>query len=591
MALALETVVKQLEDSGIIAQGKLQDFIPPKAHPKTVEELVRELFKQNHLTKFQAQQVAQGKAKALILGGYTLLDKIGAGGMGQVFKAEHRRMKRLVAIKMLPPAMTKDAAAVARFQREVEAAAKLRHPNIVAADDADEANGVHFLVMEYVEGTDLSVLVKKHGPLPGSKALSYILQAARGLEFAHKKGVVHRDIKPANLLVDSEGTVKILDMGLARIDAKGDAATQAELTGTGAVMGTVDYMAPEQALSTKGVDGRADIYSLGCTLYYLLAGKCTYDGDTLMAKLMAHPSAPIPAISEVQDGVREEVQAIFAKMVAKKAEDRYQSMTEVIADLERAIAGQSAASDLAPPAETTDTGLTKFFQQLPAAATKQAKAATTKQVAAPVDTAAKKNDPRLVLYGSIAGGVLAVIGIPLVLYFALSGGDNPPRRNPTVPEIAIPPPGDYALRFDGVKSFVEIPSLVGKLDGPLTLEAYVTPARIARDESGRVQSVISFSGPRSAGLTQPGAQWDAFVVTSAGQFKHMSPGETAIRDRRTHLAASWNGEQMRIFVDGVLSSQPPRTLAISMGAPAAHFRRLGSQAGWVRTNSLCRSDR
>ena len=149
--------------------GKLENFIPPKANPKSVEELVRELVKQNHLTKFQAQQVAVGKAKALILGGYTILDKIGAGGMGQVFKAQHRRMDRIVAIKMLPAAMMKDAAAVARFEREVRAAAKLEHHNIVTAHDADQANGVHFLVMQYVEGSDLSALVKKHGPLEGRR--------------------------------------------------------------------------------------------------------------------------------------------------------------------------------------------------------------------------------------------------------------------------------------------------------------------------------------------------------------------------------------------------------------------------------------
>src|SRR5271170_129774 len=207
MGLPLETVVKQLEDSGIVAAGKLKDFVPPNASPKTAEELVAELVKQKHLTKFQAQHVAAGKTKSLILGAYTILDKIGAGGMGQVFKATHRKMKRIVAIKMLPAAMTRDAAALARFQREVEAAARLRHTNIVAADDAAEANGVHFLVMEYVEGKDLSVLVKKNGPFPVAKALNYILQAAKGLEFAHQKGVIHRDIKPANLLLGADGTV------------------------------------------------------------------------------------------------------------------------------------------------------------------------------------------------------------------------------------------------------------------------------------------------------------------------------------------------------------------------------------------------
>jgi serine/threonine protein kinase len=323
MPLALETVVKQLTDSGIVVEGKLAKFVPPKAQPKDGETLLRELYKQNLLTKFQAQQLAAGRTKSLIMGNYVILDKIGAGGMGQVFKAEHRRMRRVVAVKTLPTALTKDAAALARFQREVEAAAKLRHPNIVAADDADEANGVHFLVMEYVDGKDLSARVKQNGPLSVDEAVSFTLQAAKGLAFAHQKGIVHRDIKPANLLVDDEGTVKILDMGLARIESSGDVSAQAELTGTGTVMGTVDYMAPEQALSTKHADARADVYSLGCSLYYLLTGKAIYYGDTLMAKLLAHRSNPIPPLRSVRPDVSEPIDAVFRKMVAKNVEERY----------------------------------------------------------------------------------------------------------------------------------------------------------------------------------------------------------------------------------------------------------------------------
>jgi formylglycine-generating enzyme required for sulfatase activity/serine/threonine protein kinase len=412
MAAALETVVKQLADSSIIAPGHLENFVPPKAHPTSVEELIAELVKNNHLTKFQAAQVAAGKTKSLILGEYTILDKIGAGGMGQVFKALHRRMERTVAIKVLPPTMTKDAAAVARFQREVVAAAKLSHPNIVHANDAGQSNGVHFLVMEYVEGKDLSALVKKNGPFSVAKAVNYVLQAARGLEFAHKKGVIHRDIKPANLLLDSEGTVKILDMGLARIESDGNAAHNAELTGTGAVMGTVDYMAPEQAVDTHRADARADIYSLGCSLHYLIAGRPTYEGNSLMGRMLAHREQPIPDLRTVQPEVSEQLQAIFTKMVAKKLEDRYQTMTEVIADLERISSNSATVSDPYAATSALSSGALAALKGIDVSRT-TAKTAATKQVAAAKPAGGKqppwKNIKLLIGAGFL--GVLILAGI------------------------------------------------------------------------------------------------------------------------------------------------------------------------------------
>src|SRR5579872_613160 len=202
MPVPLDQIVKHLEDSGVLAADTLVDFLPPKSDPKDAEELVRELVRQKKLTKFQAEELWRGKGKSLVLGNYLILDKIGAGGMGQVFKAEHRRMHRIVAVKMLPTAMMKDASVVARFEREVTAAAKLNHPNIVTAFDADNANGVQLLIMEYVEGSDLSALVKKNGPFSVDEAVTCILQTARGLEAAHALGIVHRDIKPANLLLD-----------------------------------------------------------------------------------------------------------------------------------------------------------------------------------------------------------------------------------------------------------------------------------------------------------------------------------------------------------------------------------------------------
>ncbi len=285
---------------------------------------------------------------------YLLMGKLGEGGMGVVYKAQHRRMHRLVAIKMLPPTTMKSPEAIQRFYREVEAAAKLMHPNIVTAFDAGECQGTHYLVMEYVEGQDLAKIVKQHGPLPVQKAVDYVLQTARGLQYAHGKGVVHRDIKPGNLLLDKKGTVKILDMGLARLEATAarDDSGGERLTQSGQMMGTCEYMAPEQALDTHTADARSDIYSLGCTLYRLLIGQPPYHGDTLMKVLLAHRELPIPSLRQLRQDVPEQLDAVFQKMMAKEPEDRYQSMAEVIVELESvkgALSSRSPAESKALP--------------------------------------------------------------------------------------------------------------------------------------------------------------------------------------------------------------------------------------------------
>ncbi len=376
MTDSVSLFVKQIQDSGILAGDTLQEFLPPRSEPKDAEELAGELVRQKKLTKFQADQVLQGKGKLLVLGNYVLLEKIGAGGMGQVFKAQHRRIHRIAAIKVLPTSMTKDARIVARFQREVQAAARLSHPNIVRAFDAGRQGNIYFLVMEYVAGNDLATTVKKNGPLPFEKAVNYILQAARGLEAAHADGIVHRDVKPANLLLDEEETVKILDMGLARLNAQGDIGAQAELTQTGNIMGTVDYMAPEQALDTRSADGRADIYSLGCTLYYLLTAKPVYSGDTIMKKLLAHREQPIPSIRAMRPEVPEHVEAVFSKMVTKSVASRYQTMAELIADLtcplfrDQTVRCQCKKS----PAAFVDEGVTNFLKEMKVAASQTSEA-------------------------------------------------------------------------------------------------------------------------------------------------------------------------------------------------------------------------
>lgn len=351
MAVTLEQFIRHLTDSGLMSVEEVRAFrsglAPDKQPPGDAQPFAKELVKQKKLTAYQATAIYQGKPHGLIFGNYVVLEMLGQGGMGKVFKAEHRRMKRPVALKVMSSNAMKSPDAVKRFHREVEAAAKLTHPNIVAAFDADEAKGVHFLVMEFVEGSDLANLVKKNGPLPVDKAVNCILQAARGLAQAHADGVVHRDIKPANLLLDKTGTVKILDMGLARLtDAAGGGAAEG-LTQTGAVMGTVDFMSPEQALHTKLADARADIYSLGCSLWFLLTAKSVYAGDSLMMKLLAHREQPIPSLCALRQDVPQSLDSVFARMVAKKPEERYQSMNDVLRDLEAVVAGTHVSAGAA----------------------------------------------------------------------------------------------------------------------------------------------------------------------------------------------------------------------------------------------------
>ena len=350
MAVELDKLVRSLSDSKLMMADEIDAFInglPEKERPSDAQQLLREMVRRKKLTKFQAQIAYQGKSRGLVMGNYVILDKLGEGGMGTVYKARHRRMDRIVALKVLAAEAMRDTEAVKRFQQEVKAAARLTHPNIVSAYDADEAGGVHFLVMECVEGKDLSSLGNIKDKIPVARVADYILQAARGLEYAHGKGIIHRDIKPSNLLLDSEGTVKVLDMGLARLNERteeDDDATEAEgLTRSGQVMGTLDYMSPEQAQSTKTADERSDIYSLGCTLYYLLAGKPVYEGETLVAKILAHRDNPIPYMWEVRNDVPKPLEDAFRKMVAKDPKYRYQSMTRVISELRKFAIGQGTA--------------------------------------------------------------------------------------------------------------------------------------------------------------------------------------------------------------------------------------------------------
>lgn len=303
---------------------------------------------------------------------YELLELLGQGGMGSVWKAKHTRLKRMVALKLLPPERMSDAAAVARFHREMEAVGQLRHPHIIEALDAGEEAGTHYLVMEFVEGIELAALSKKFGPLPIADACELMRQTALGLQHAFEHGLVHRDIKPSNLLLSkgefvssrsretsdpehrtltssaTTGILKILDLGLALL--QGDVATGSDLTSTGQVMGTLDYIAPEQLADTHAVDIRADLYSLGCTLYRLLTGEPPFSSATLNTaakKIYAHSFTPPPSLLARRPDAPPELSALVNRLLAKKPDERFATPNEVAAALAPLCAGHNLPALLA----------------------------------------------------------------------------------------------------------------------------------------------------------------------------------------------------------------------------------------------------
>jgi serine/threonine protein kinase/WD40 repeat protein len=342
---------RALIDLGLIEAEDLETFVD--ASKDGVLSLSRALVNAGRLTPYQAAAIYRKQSRGLLIGNYLILDKLGQGGMGVVFKARHRVLSRVGALKILPPSFARDRDAVMRFRREVEAAGRLKHANVVAAFDADEDRGVHFLVMDYVEGRDLDRVVRECGPMQVAQAIDCVIQAARGLEAAHAQGIVHRDIKPGNLMLESSGTVRVLDLGLARIvDAANPfgKSTTGRLTQSGTYMGTVDYMAPEQAEDSHRVDHRADIYSLGCTLYYLLTGKEPFQGDIILRRLMAHMERPAPSLCLARGDVPSALDAAYLKMMAKMPDDRPASMAAVISLLEECKkAAASARATAAAP--------------------------------------------------------------------------------------------------------------------------------------------------------------------------------------------------------------------------------------------------
>ncbi len=259
-----------------------------------------------------------------LLGEYLLLDRIGAGGMGEVFRAEHRTMNRLVAVKILSRNIADNPQLLERFFHEIRAVAKLMHPNIVTAFDAGSQNGVHFLVMELVEGEMLSRRVANLGPLSTAEVVHVLHQAADALDYAHRMGIVHRDIKPANMMLTNDGRLKILDFGLATFNK----TTVENASAKKMFMGTPEYMSPEQVEHPDSVDGRSDLYSLGATLFYMIAGRTMFSGEQMQVALAQLRQKP-PALYEVRSDVDLRLDAIFQRLVAKNPDDRFANAAEL----------------------------------------------------------------------------------------------------------------------------------------------------------------------------------------------------------------------------------------------------------------------
>ncbi|MCA9137589.1 MAG: serine/threonine protein kinase [Planctomycetales bacterium] len=293
------------------------------------------------LTPWQARKLLAGKGRGFHLGNYRLLRPLGRGGMGVVFLAKHSVMNRLMALKILPAEASKDARRIERFKEEARASAKLEHPNIVQAYDFSEADGKLFIVMEYVEGVDLHRAVARDGVMSPAEALDAMIQTTDALAHAHQRGIVHRDIKPSNLLLRNDGVVKVSDMGLARIGYASGTESSNRLTGT------ADFIAPEQAIDSKTADARADIYSLGCTWYFLLVGKPPYVGSNVAQRLAKHQTAPVPLVSDARSDCPPAISHLIQRMMSKQASERPASAAELLTQLKRISGSTSVGGELA----------------------------------------------------------------------------------------------------------------------------------------------------------------------------------------------------------------------------------------------------
>ena len=353
-----DTFLQNLRICKLLTNQQFRLVIDKLGHVADTRDVAKTLVSWKMLTRFQAKMLMMGRNSGFFVGPYRILDQIGQGGMGRVYKAVHQTMNRVVALKVLAPQMVSTERAQQLFLREVQAAAQLTHPNIVMAFDANQSDGRHYLAMEFVDGPNLEHHVRRTGPLPIGLACEIIFQAANGLQHAFEKGMVHRDIKPANLLLHQDAGsdivhVKILDFGLARLEQTEKSSARTIVARENSVMGTPDFLSPEQSRNLHETDIRSDLYSLGCTFYYLLTAKVPFAGGTTVDKVIRHHQEHAEPVEELRPEVPTVIAAIVRKLMAKKPDERYQTPDELMDALAPHAAPSVQDWPIAPTAERT----------------------------------------------------------------------------------------------------------------------------------------------------------------------------------------------------------------------------------------------
>ncbi len=525
------------------------------------ESLLRDLVERAWLSSYQADCILNGRSAELLLGQYLVLDRLGEGGMGQVLKVRHRQLDRVQALKLIRPGLLDSPQAVQRFRRETRAAAALQHVNVALVFDAGtiEPGRVHFLAMEYIDGIDLHRLVRRRGPLPVTEACEYLRQAALGLQHAHEKGLVHRDIKPGNLLLTRDGVVKVVDFGLAsRRQEEGESGP---LTRENAMLGTPDFMAPEQGLDARRADIRADVYSLGCTLYFLLTGKVPYPADSAGGKLLGHVQAPLPDLRAIRPDIPVGLDGVLARMMAKAPDQRFATPGEVaraLAPFSRATTGYPGRmrSEGAVP-ESTGT-----VSHPEVAATRETLGATDAPPTTVVVNPSRGRVKRLLPLGM---GVLvaACLITGLAIYLAIHDRSSKPAKKP--------PKEDQPLIVEGDGPEEPVEGLVAVL-GTHRLRHWDDVFAVAVSPDGRLIA----SGGRQPIIQLWGVEWGEEVkVKRAASLKGHENAITvlAFQPGGRLLASGSDDETVRLWDSA--TRQERTSLAARSGVKGIAFHPLG----------------